>query len=1054
MMVWSLGHTAVTPPMSKDHITLLGLDIGSNSVGWALVRAGFVLGALRPLGLLALGVRVFPENCDGDRSLGQDAPRNRQRREARKRRRMLDHRARRLAVVASLLQGQGLLPSGPSSNGPDRHRLLKDLDARLWTRQTQDRTITPDRSLRPALLPCLLRHQALKRPLEPFEIGRALFHLARRRGSQDLDQARAWAMGAGQVMAALDEATLAREGRGETPGSYLSRLARDGHPARGHVFSRCSLRQEFEAIWAMQAVHQPRLLDEPFRLRLAAAIFAQRPQKKSRTGAGPCSLEKDQRRAPWSHPLAQRFRLLLGLNDLRLLDPARLTHQARPLDPDQRARLLLRLETAGDASWTEIRSLLGLSPDTLFNPEATGSRGLPGDRLAQALLPVFGPAWLDFDLAQQSRVAEDLRGMVKPEALAARGRLVWSLTPDAAQALSRVVLEPGCCALSRKALARILPHLEAGLPLARAVALEYPDQNREEPRDRLPPLFLALDTAANPVVSRALGEMRKVVNALIREHGKPGLIRVELARDLGQGRGQRRREFEQNQKAQAARETAARDILAFRGHMDPPRAEVKRVARAEVERLLLARECRWACPYTGQALDMAALFGPEPGFDLEHIIPLSRRWDTSLANKTLCAATENRLRKAARTPREAYAHDPERYARILARVEGFDADPALKAAKLRRFLAQDPADLPPPAGRLLSDAAQAGRKAREYLGLLYGSQAQARVQALPGRATARMRAAWNLNALLGPGGKNRQDHRHHALDALAVALCGPAELAELAEPWPGFRGQAREMLQACLPSHRVCRKARGELHQETLYGLRAEGPHGPEVVLRKPLTALRPGDILSDRAMPDRAVRQAVREQWEDGGRKAPARFFADPANLPPRPGDPEASLRRVRVPQSVRVVSVGQAPHARLVHTAANHHLAVFEGRVGDKSVWRGQVVTLLEAMARKRDGRAIVDRQAGPEERFLFSLARSEVLEIRLNGITEYLRLRTFYPDPAGGARLELVRLTDARRQRDMEKKTRDNGWFKFSVKQLGGLPCRKVRITPLGRVVPAND
>ena len=137
-------------------------------------------------------------------------------------------------------------------------------------------------------------------------------------------------------------------------------------------------------------------------------------------------------------------------------------------------------------------------------------------------------------------------------------------------------------------------------------------------------------------------------------------------------------------------------------------------------------------------------------------------------------------------------------------------------------------------------------------------------------------------------------------------------------------------------------------------------------------------------------------------------------------------------------------------------------------------QGFTLLEVMARKRQGRAMVDRGAGSgpglgaepgsgpgtesgaesTERFLFSLAKSEVLEIRLNGVTEYLRLRTFYPDPAGGARLEMVRLHDARRQKDVEKKSRDNGWFKFSLKQLGGLPCRKVRITPLGRVVPAND
>ena len=35
----------------------------------------------------------------------------------------------------------------------------------------------------------------------------------------------------------------------------------------------------------------------------------------------------------------------------------------------------------------------------------------------------------------------------------------------------------------------------------------------------------------NPAVERSITEMRKVVNAIVREHGKPYEIRIELARD-------------------------------------------------------------------------------------------------------------------------------------------------------------------------------------------------------------------------------------------------------------------------------------------------------------------------------------------------------------------------------------------------------------------------------------------------------------------------------------------------------------------------------------------
>ncbi|MCO5332844.1 MAG: hypothetical protein M9893_02325 [Pyrinomonadaceae bacterium] len=36
----------------------------------------------------------------------------------------------------------------------------------------------------------------------------------------------------------------------------------------------------------------------------------------------------------------------------------------------------------------------------------------------------------------------------------------------------------------------------------------------------------------NPIVFKALCELRKVVNAVIREYGRPDIIRIEMARDL------------------------------------------------------------------------------------------------------------------------------------------------------------------------------------------------------------------------------------------------------------------------------------------------------------------------------------------------------------------------------------------------------------------------------------------------------------------------------------------------------------------------------------------
>ena len=83
--------------------------------------------------------------------------------------------------------------------------------------------------------------------------------------------------------------------------------------------------------------------------------------------------------------------------------------------------------------------------------------------------------------------------------------------------------------------------------------------------------------------------------------------------------------------------------------------------------------------------------------------------------------------------------------------------------------------------RQLTDTAYMSRLACDYLAILYGGRTDAtgkqRIVVNPGRATAYLRQRWNLNAVLGhPDKKERADHRHHAIDALVVALTGSREV--------------------------------------------------------------------------------------------------------------------------------------------------------------------------------------------------------------------------------------------------------------------------------------
>ena len=123
---------------------VLGLDLGSNSVGWALIDEADGK-------LVAMGSRVFPEGVARDNK-GGEKPKNEQRRIARGMRRQLARRSRRKRVLRRALVECGLLP-----NESERQRELDSVD------------------------PFELRRRALAEELTPHEIGRLLVHLCQRR---------------------------------------------------------------------------------------------------------------------------------------------------------------------------------------------------------------------------------------------------------------------------------------------------------------------------------------------------------------------------------------------------------------------------------------------------------------------------------------------------------------------------------------------------------------------------------------------------------------------------------------------------------------------------------------------------------------------------------------------------------------------------------------------------------------------------------------------------------------------------------------------------------
>ncbi|HOH50827.1 MAG TPA: hypothetical protein PLI98_08825, partial [Candidatus Hydrogenedentes bacterium] len=107
--------------------TVLGLDLGANSVGWALV--GYENG--EPAQIVDMGVRIFEAGTDGDIASGRDESRAVERRGARLRRRQTKRQSERMTELARTLQRFGLLPPGELRKGADRHAFFLALDDRL-----------------------------------------------------------------------------------------------------------------------------------------------------------------------------------------------------------------------------------------------------------------------------------------------------------------------------------------------------------------------------------------------------------------------------------------------------------------------------------------------------------------------------------------------------------------------------------------------------------------------------------------------------------------------------------------------------------------------------------------------------------------------------------------------------------------------------------------------------------------------------------------------------------------------------------------------------------
>lgn len=1039
---------------------IFGFDIGTTSVGFAVIERDANPSSGK---ILRLGVRVFPEARDP-----KGTPLNQERRRKRMARRQFRRRRIRRRLLNELLSGAGLLPEFGS---PDWQAIM-------------------------AVSPYDLRRRALEAELAPFEVGRAIYHLAQRRHFRGRDLAEEEThevKESDNKDAASDrEATLAALKReGATLGAWLAAKdadAKKGKPPterrRGHHARRSVVEDEFIRLWSAQTKWHPVLQDEAFRSRVHDAIFAQRPVFWRKSTLGECRFMPEEPLCPKGSWLSQQRRMLEKLNNLALVGG-----NARPLDAEERAAILAKLQSQESMTWAGVRAALrplfqqrgekGAERTLIFNLEVGGDRKLPGNLVEARLSRIFGAGWADHPSKQAVRDAVHRRlwaadygeiGDQRVVILARSERLKnreqaaqsfvndFGVTREQADALKALSLPAGWEPYSTKALEAFLPHLEAGVRFGALVnGPEWEAWRNETFPERIRPTGEILDRLPspavkeereriaklrNPTVVRTQNELRKVVNNLVRLYGKPDLIRIELAREVGKSKREREEMQSGIHRQERRRKDAAVDF-ASKGIPQP--------SRADIEKWLLWKECDHFCPYTGDPIGWDDLFGHHPKFDVEHIWPRWKSFDNSYGNKTLCRKDKN-LAKSNGTPFEAFSNDPE-WERMKERVWALVKNGKMKPGKAKRFCDERP--LPDDfVARQINDTGYAARQIMAQLKRLWpdvGPTAPVTVQAVTGRVTAQLRRLWELNNILGDDGeKTRADHRHHAIDALVVACCDPgmtnrlsrywqakddprAMRPDLPPPWPIIRVDAERAVSHIIVSHRVRKKVSGPLHKETVYGdtredVTTRSGTFRRFVTRKGVQDLKKGELAEIR---DRRVRELVVAWVADRG--------GDPKKaFPPYPrvgpNGPEIRKVRLGIKQQKALMAPVSTGYADL---GANHHVAIFRLSNGKADF---ELASLFEASRRLARREPVVRRARDDGAEFVMSLAQGDAIEFPEG---EHAGIRIVQSLWASGVVVTLSH-TDAEGS---------SVWRPSAGSIIAG-SARKISVDPIGRIRPAQD
>lgn len=469
---------------------ILGIDVGTNSLGWAVIEKNG-----SEIALIKKGVHIFQEGVKYEK--GNEQSRAAERTRYRSARRLIRRRRiRKINTLEILIQNQWCpnLEKETLQNWKNKKQYPLDKAFLEWQRTDENENKNPYHYRHI----CLHQKLDLNNESERYILGRAFYHLTQRRGflSNRLENTQE---SDGEVKKGISSLTDEIEKAGfHYLGEYFYHCYQHGIKIRKRYIARK------EHYWTeFQAICEKQELSSEQRNALEYAIFSQRPLKSQKGSIGKCVFEKNKPRCPISHPRFEEYRMLCFINNIRIKTPS--DEQMRFLNTEERQNIipLFLRKSKNTFSFEDIaKKLSSRKPykyykekyypesDVVFNyRKDTTISGCP---TMAALKDIGGDYW-------EEKFYEQYDAKIKTNGIKNREEVlndIWhalftfdnteklvnfaihklKLTDEEAQKFAGILLKQGYASLSLKAIQHILPGLRQGLLYSHAVFLANLDK--------------------------------------------------------------------------------------------------------------------------------------------------------------------------------------------------------------------------------------------------------------------------------------------------------------------------------------------------------------------------------------------------------------------------------------------------------------------------------------------------------------------------------------------------------------------------------------------------